>query len=107
MVTQVLSNVLTSFRAVDRGNPVCYLYPVIHETFGRAKFELLSSAPSINCRLDVFSFRLGSGRKRGAFRISIPKMGSVARNSQVVRTGFLQPQNFAWNSGPDPKRFKK
>jgi hypothetical protein len=30
VVTQVLSNISSALRAVDRGNPVCYLYAVIH-----------------------------------------------------------------------------
>jgi hypothetical protein len=39
----------------------------------------------------------------GRARVSIAKMGRSPKN-QAVRTGLLQPQNFAWNSGPDDSK---
>jgi hypothetical protein len=44
--------------------------------------------------------------QKGAFeQLSFPWRESVALEHQVVRTGFLQPQNFAWISGPDLKEY--
>jgi len=73
------------------------------QTFGRANFciqlELqkdvyLKIALDFSSRYQVSEIGIGDAKQ-----VSIPKMGSVARN-QDVRTGFL-PIEPPWISGPD------
>src|ERR1700692_3905429 len=52
--------------------------------------------------LQMRRFMLGPRFSRqGAVKIFHSQDGKRGPKHQVVRTGFLQPQNFACNSGPD------
>src|ERR1700675_3676183 len=76
---------------VDRRNPVCYLLPVIHNTFGRVSWTSLSSAFRVNCRQDVSACCSVPVEKGRVKKSPFPRWEG-ARKSQVVRTGFLEPQ---------------
>ena len=45
-------------------------------------------------------------RKQGTLESFHSQDGKRGPKYQVVRTGFLQPQNFAWSSGPDHSKRK-
>src|ERR1039458_7413624 len=96
-----------AIRVVDRGEPSLLPFTSHSQKLWPSKVGQVKFC--IPYELQTRGFRLGPWFRqgKGTLRSLHSQDGKRSPKSQVVRTGFLQPQNFAWSSGPDHSTLKK